>query len=277
VASRPQRLLNIYVRSGGPNEVSKSLARIPRGAATLEMRPLDAAAHAKVIGSWPRFRSSEIGEARIAACRCLPCRTPRCAVTRLLVSDCDRRQPCRPQDLARRRPRELPCQPARKDADRQRRRAAARPATVRQQGRPRRPGQDHNTALHRGLISGGLTADPCGMLNLALAGFGRVTAVGQSATARNTAQRRSRRSSRRSPRSSRRSSRRSWRRPTPWATTAVVPTTAAVRATGAPMTPRRAARAGRSMSVPFLGSHFGLDRCGDRLDRNPAGRDQLAP
>ena len=54
-------------------------------------------------------------------------------------------------------------------------------------------------------------------------------------------QRRSRRSSRRS----RRSSRRSCRRSIPCVTTAAVPTTAAVRATGAPMTPRRAMRAGR--------------------------------
>ena len=38
-------------------------------------------------------------------------------------------------------------------------------------------------------------------------------------------------------------------------TTAVVPTTAAVRATGAPTTPRRAARAGLSgMSLTFLNS-----------------------
>ena len=58
---------------------------------------------------------------------------------------------------------------------------------------------------------------------------------------------------RRSRLSSRRSSRRSLRRLTPWATTAAVPTTAAVRATGAPMTPRRTARAGRrGMSVSFF-------------------------
>jgi len=43
------------------------------------------------------------------------------------------------------------------------------------------------------------------------------------------------------------------------------------------MTPRRAARACRSMSDPFVGGRFGFERGGDRLDRDPAGRDQLSP
>jgi hypothetical protein len=58
-------------------------------------------------------------------------------------------------------------------------------------------------------------------------------------------------------RSSRRSSRRPLRRPAWWATTEAVPGTAAVRATGAPMTPLRALRAGRNgMSGSFTRCHL---------------------
>src|SRR4051812_1960073 len=77
---------------------------------------------------------------------------------------------------------------------------------------------------------------------------------------------------------SRRSSRRSMRRLTPWLTTAAVPTTAAVRATGAPITPRRAilrATIGMSGSSAREG-FFGLERGDDGLDRDPAAGDELA-
>src|SRR5271165_6380298 len=70
--------------------------------------------------------------------------------------------------------------------------------------------------------------------------------------------------------------RRSWRRLTPWATTAAVPTTAAVRATGAPMTPRRAARAGRSGTSTSFGRLVGFERGEQGLDRNPPVGNELA-
>ena len=63
--------------------------------------------------------------------------------------------------------------------------------------------------------------------------------------------------SRRSSLRSRRSSRRSCRRLTPWDTTAAVPTTAAVRATGAPMTPRRAAWAWSCSGMSFSSAGVG--------------------
>ena len=68
------------------------------------------------------------------------------------------------------------------------------------------------------------------------------------------------------------------RRLTPWTTTAVVPTTAAVRATGAPTTPRRAARAGRrGMSGSFFGKFgFGLERGDEGLDGDAPAGDELA-
>ena len=71
--------------------------------------------------------------------------------------------------------------------------------------------------------------------------------------------RRSPRSSRRSPRSSRLSSRRSERRPCPCATTAAVPTTAAVRATGlGPSTPRPLRPLARGISsFSFRGCQLG--------------------
>ena len=65
--------------------------------------------------------------------------------------------------------------------------------------------------------------------------------------------------------SQRRPCRRSWRRLTPCATTAAVPTTAAVRATGAPMTLRRAIRrATMGMSGSFV--FVGFERGDQRLD-----------
>ncbi len=64
------------------------------------------------------------------------------------------------------------------------------------------------------------------------------------------------------------------RRPTPCATTTAVPATAAVRATGPPMTPRRPLRPGPSgMSVSFF---VGLERGEDCLDRDAAVGDELA-
>src|SRR4029453_9928713 len=67
------------------------------------------------------------------------------------------------------------------------------------------------------------------------------------------------------------------RRLTPWETTAAVPTTAAVRATGRPITPRRATRAGRrGMSDSLtLRRELGLQRGHDRLDRDPPAGDEL--
>jgi hypothetical protein len=84
--------------------------------------------------------------------------------------------------------------------------------------------------------------------------------------------------SRNGQRRSRRSSRRSRRRPTPWATTAAPPTTAAVRATGRPITPGRPARARiKGISDSLFGDGcFGLERGDDGLDWDPAVRDQLA-
>src|SRR6476660_1628633 len=67
----------------------------------------------------------------------------------------------------------------------------------------------------------------------------------------------------------------------PWATTAVVPTAAAVRPTG-PSTPRRPMRRAASMSVSLfligglVERHVGLQRGDQRLDRNPAVGHQLA-
>src|SRR5215470_9951182 len=66
----------------------------------------------------------------------------------------------------------------------------------------------------------------------------------------------------------------------PLDTTLAVPTTAAVRTTGAPTTPTRAARAGRrgmsgSLGLGCGGLFLGLERSDDRLDRDASARDEL--
>src|SRR4051794_12883997 len=66
---------------------------------------------------------------------------------------------------------------------------------------------------------------------------------------------------------------------TPWDTTVAVPTTAAVRATGRPTTPRRPTRAWRSGISGSFGHRFvrfGLDGGQDGLRGDAAAVDQVA-